>query len=413
MFDSHTGSNLAELLLEVFDEWDIKDKDPVLATDNAANMAIAAELAKLMHVRCFAHTLNIAAQRALKTTAVSRLLGRIRQIVSFFRKSTLASHILQEKQKLLNLPEHKLMTDVPTRWNSAFDMLEHFLEQQPAICATLLSSEVRKNAKELWSLSEADLCNAEDVAKTLRPLKVATLVMCEEQTPTVSIIAPLQAQLCQSTVEQTNDSGIIKDIKNALAQDLGKRYANNTFLQMASALDPRFKALPFMSEEERDDIFANVGGEAARISQVSIITARKTEDDHEPVAVEGQLEDGPTQPPPCKKSCALSDLFGETFLVPKRQDSHSTPIDQAMSEIRAYRESEPLTLSDDPLSWWRKHEGAYPLLSHLARNTLCVPGTSVAAERIFSTAGDIVTAERNVLRPDHVDQLLFLNKNLP
>lgn len=141
---------------------------------------------------------------------------------------------------------------------------------------------------------------------------------------------------------------------------------------------------------------------------------RKTTNEDGPVAVEGQHEeDDPTQPPPCKKNCALSDLFGETFSLPKRQDTHTmSPTDQAMSEIRAYRELEPLNLSDDPLSWWAKHEGAYPLLSNLARNTLCIPGTSVAAERVFSTAGDIVTAERSVLKPDHVDQLLFLHKNL-
>ncbi len=34
---------------------------------------------------------------------------------------------------------------------------------------------------------------------------------------------------------------------------------------------------------------------------------------------------------------------------------------------------------------------------------LCIPGTSVPAERVFSTAGDIVNAQRSVLRPDHVD----------
>ncbi len=32
------------------------------------------------------------------------------------------------------------------------------------------------------------------------------------------------------------------------------------------------------------------------------------------------------------------------------------------------------------------------------------------AEQVFSTAGDIVNAQRSVLRPDHVDQLIFLKK---
>ncbi|CAB1423494.1 unnamed protein product [Pleuronectes platessa] len=44
----------------------------------------------------------------------------------------------------------------------------------------LLSTEVWKNAKELWTLTEADLACAEDEAKALKPLKAATLVMSEE-----------------------------------------------------------------------------------------------------------------------------------------------------------------------------------------------------------------------------------------
>ena len=67
-------------------------------------------------------------------------------------------------------------------------MLERLLEQQPAICPALFFTEVRKNAKELWTLTEADLACAEDEARALKLLKVATLVMSEEKTPMLSVM---------------------------------------------------------------------------------------------------------------------------------------------------------------------------------------------------------------------------------
>lgn len=89
-----------------------------------------------------------------------------------------------------------------------------------------------------------------------------------------------------------------------------------------------------------------------------------------------------------------------------------TTNDKALDEVMRYKEVKPLPLSVNPLNWWREHEGEYPLLSCQAKWYLCIPGISVPAERIFSTAGDIVTAQRSALKPEHVDQLIFLNKNL-
>lgn len=117
MPESHTGHNLAEHLRRALAEWEITEKDPAIVTDNASNMTIAAAEAPFtLHVKCYAHTLNLAAQRALKIPAVARLLGRVRRIVNFFRRSTIANNMLKAKQRLLQLPEHKLMTDVVTRF---------------------------------------------------------------------------------------------------------------------------------------------------------------------------------------------------------------------------------------------------------------------------------------------------------
>lgn len=143
MYDSHTGAHMAEVLKKAADEWKLNDKDPAVVTDNAANMSVAVEITGYLHVRCFAHILNLAVQRALKLPNVARLLGRIRRICTFFHRSSPAAEALKRNQKILGLPHHKLIADVVVRWNSAYEMVSRFLEQQPAVTAALLSPEVR------------------------------------------------------------------------------------------------------------------------------------------------------------------------------------------------------------------------------------------------------------------------------
>ena len=121
-------------------------------------------------------------------------------------------------------------------------------------------------------------------------------------------------------------------------------------------------------------------------------------------------ESDPEEGPAPKKSSALFNLLGKTFtevrVAPK---SASTRADE---ELNKYLEADPLSLSEDPLHWWRNHETAFPLLAKLTKHYLCILGTSVATERVFSTAGDIVTAQPSNLSSEHEDQLLFLQKNL-
>ncbi|KAI4791864.1 hypothetical protein KUCAC02_033757 [Chaenocephalus aceratus] len=351
-------------------------------------MTIAAEEAAFtLHVKCYAHTLNLAAQRALKITAVARLLGRVRRIVNFFRRSTTANHMLKEKQRLLQLPEHKLMTDVVTRWNSAHDMLDRFLEQQPAICAALLSSEVRKTEKDLCTLTESDVTTAEEVVSTMKPMKEATQYMSKEKTSTLSVIAPLQDTLINGLKPIEGESAVIKEMKAAMSGDLQKRYIDlRATLHACSAMDPRFKSLPFLTENQRQEVYDGLIAEA-------------------------QDQPMPSERNP-KPSCPLAALLGGERYGGGAQPKTNTQENQAKDQMTRYKEADLLEVKEDPLVWWKEHQYEYPLLSHLAKRYLCIPGTSVSSERVFSTAGDIVTAQRSALLPDHVDQIIFLNKNL-
>jgi len=63
------------------------------------------------------------------------------------------------------------------------------------------------------------------------------------------------------------------------------------------------------------------------------------------------------------------------------------------------------------LSWWQKHEAAFPGRAVVARKYLGIPATSVQSERLFSATGRLISKHRARLSPDHADCLAFLNKN--
>lgn len=100
--------------------------------------------------------------------------------------------------------------------------------------------------------------------------------------------------------------------------------------------------------------------------------------------------------------------------VPGAAKKLKTPENQAHEEMARFKETAPMPITKgaNPLNWWKEHECEYPLLSNLAKRYLCIPRTSVSSERVCSMATDIITAQRSALTPEHLDQILFLHKNL-
>ena len=126
---------------------------------------------------------------------------------------------------------------------------------------------------------------------------------------------------------------------------------------------------------------------------------------------EGDVGPLPPIPDPMPSS-ALECLLGEAYRPREEEGAQKSRAEEAEDEVRRYRSRRPAGLQENPLAWWKENKKEYPLLARLARRYLCVPGTSVASERVFSTAGDIITAKRSCLTPGHVNELLFLQKNL-
>ena len=95
-------------------------------------------------------------------------------------------------------------------------------------------------------------------------------------------------------------------------------------------------------------------------------------------------------------------------------ETHSNPTseERAKETIRSYQRMAKVGQTADPLMFWQKVQPQMPELTMLSMRYTVVQATSVASERIFSIAGDIVRAERSRLEPEQVDALIFLKKNM-
>lgn len=116
--ERHTGLNLANELKLICLEWNICDEDVIaVATDNAANITLAVEIAfgKNRHVPCFAHTLNLVTEKGIElSNDATVLIGKVKSIVTWFKHSGVAS------DELRKLTDKRPVQSVPTRWNSVF-----------------------------------------------------------------------------------------------------------------------------------------------------------------------------------------------------------------------------------------------------------------------------------------------------
>ena len=79
-----------------------------------------------------------------------------------------------------------------------------------------------------------------------------------------------------------------------------------------------------------------------------------------------------------------------------------------------YFQNEPaLDPDSNPMEWWKRNEERFPKLSRITKQLMCIPATSVPSERIFSVSGNIASDKRSRLKPENIDMLVFLHKNLP
>lgn len=403
--ESHTGINLSITIRNILNEWDLENKVVFAVSDNAHNIKNALSLLKFKSMGCFAHSMNLVVQSALNLE--SDLIDRVKVIVSYFRKSTIANNKLSTYQMNNSISQpKKLIQDVQTRWNSTYYMLVRFVELEDSIRGTLgLLDRAPENLKsDEWTILK-ELCNV------LRPFEEATKAVSGEKYMSASLVIVLSQGLVNvcDKMSKMKYSHRVLDIINKLwctmlEKDTWKNIEKSKTLTRCTFLDPRFKNIPFMHNSSilnatKTDIIENVS------QIVSTANDKQIDLSEQNPSIQNSLNNQGYQ-----SSVSIS-IWDEIDRNVSEVAPTGTSTSRAIIEVQRYLEDPILKRNKDPLKWWSEHSYNYPYLKTLAKKTLCCLGTSVPCERIFSKAGLILNDRRCRLKNEKVKMLLFLNYN--
>ncbi|KAJ8909930.1 hypothetical protein NQ315_005649 [Exocentrus adspersus] len=180
--ESHTSDNLSKLLKDSAHEWGIENKITAITTDNASNIVKATKLCNWRHIPCFAHTINLIVQSGIDCLK-NNILSKVKAIVEYFKRSSSALNRLHEMQEQMKLPNLKLKQDVPTRWNSTYEMLNRILKIKEAVVATLALVN-----RDLNTLGESDWLEIKQATDVLWVFNEVTVELCAEKSVSLSKI---------------------------------------------------------------------------------------------------------------------------------------------------------------------------------------------------------------------------------
>jgi hypothetical protein len=74
------------------------------------------------------------------------------------------------------------------------------------------------------------------------------------------------------------------------------------------------------------------------------------------------------------------------------EQSDTRPLDEYQRWINSPEKNDDLVV--DPFNYWRERRATYPRLAQMALDFLSIPAMSAEVERLFSSAGRMITAER-------------------
>ncbi|EFN90112.1 Putative AC transposase, partial [Harpegnathos saltator] len=403
----HTGLNISQWIDKIFKKFHIENKISAVVTDNAANIKFAINNLKLRHISCFAHSLNLVVQNAINKN-IKDLVEKTKIVVQYFKQSSFTLTKLHEMQNNMSKENLKLKQDVPTRWNSTFEMLHRFLiNKEPIISALALLGYKNTLQPEEWDLME-------HCVNLLRIFNEITSEISSEKNVSLSkttILSRIMIRKVKTYLEDKMLPVTVQNLGEGLVEGLSNRFGGretNDLIAQSIFLDPRFKKQGFGDENK------------FHVTYQSLIARIRTFIIQESISQTTQ---------PILATSSTNSIWKEFDTTISKLQGTYNPSTAAIVEIDKYLAELHIPRTDDPLIWWESKKFLYPnlykiiiwwesrkfLYPNLYKITLkrlCIPATSVLCERIFSKAGQICNEKRSRLTTKKINQILIVNSNI-
>ena len=182
-----------------------------------------------------------------------------------------------------------------------------------------------------------------------------------ERWVTISVVRPLLHKLLEvyfKPEECDNITRLEKTMKTSMHTNLSHRYTGSILmlLNIAAFMDPRFKALSFLSDDSRLNVMASVEAEVVKLA---INTSTSNHDTNKSdLSTSKQVETTEEPDLPLSKKCKVSKAekrFVNDILKPKNQMAN--PVEKARAEIRKHTDEE--ISCETPLHWWKINSYIY------------------------------------------------------
>ncbi|GES93414.1 zinc finger BED domain-containing protein 1-like [Rhizophagus clarus] len=444
----HTAKAITEGIKNAMQKWEIENLVVSITTDNGANVVAAIrDLTPIKRLSCAAHTLQLAISKGLKV--VENLVSRTKQLINFFSTQKQIEQLIKVQKEIGYEEPLHLIQDISTRWNSSYLAWDRLIFLQYAVLqlsvnlSCSLISEEKTDGIRLkkimikdneWELLD-ELCNIlapfekatrdfsgntyvtlsqmfpiiTDLTNSLKPSDNSYEVLEDSDDNTINSDI-VEEESSQIEVDYSNISEVLKNVKNKIYLGLKHYWAMpDEFGIMAALLDPRYKDLNFITDEEtKVKIHSSL-----QIQYDQLKREMQQQTSTPPSPTISTISTTSTSSTPSMRSLHEHQERRQQKVKKVFQTKESSTSSSAIAdEITTYFLLPVARENKNPLDWWKSKQEIFPVLSIIARKYLGIPATSVASERLFSDAGNHITAKRSLLDPALLGKMVFLKRNM-